>query len=135
MAARRKMIHTLFSIYRNEKRLLMILAGICVLAAIIFITIPFNNDISKMLPDGSESMRCYQTISDSAMFNKAPILFLAEDDTTFQTGEFAKKLERFVASLKDEKEIWRVDYKLLEQSPVETVHTARKYLLFFLRMQ
>ena len=128
MAARRKMIHTLFSIYRNEKRLLMILAGICVLAAIIFITIPFKNDISKMLPDGSESMRCYQTISDSAMFNKAPILFLAEDDTTFQTGEFAKKLERFVASLKDEKEIRRVDYKLLEQSPIETVRTLIPYL-------
>ena len=128
MAPRRKMIQILFSIYRNEKRLLMILAGICILAAVIFLTIPFKNDISKMLPDGSESMRCYQTVSDSAMFNKAPILFLAKDDTTFQTEEFSKKLEQFVASLKDEKEIRRVDYKLLEQSPVETVRTLIPYL-------
>lgn len=128
MAARRKMIQLLFSVYRNEKRLLFILAGICLLSAIVFATVPFKNDISKMLPDGSESMRCYQTISDSAMFNKAPLLFTAENDTVFQSAGFAEKLETFAASLKKEKEIRRIDYKLMEQSPVEMVRTLVPYL-------
>ena len=128
MAARRKMIHLLFSIYRNEKRLLFFLAGLCLLAAVTFLVRPFRNDISKMLPDGSESMRCYQTISDSAMFNKAPVLFIAEDDRLFQTDAFARKLNTFVQSLKEEKEIRRVDYKLMERSPTETIRTLIPYL-------
>ena len=128
MAARRKMIHLLFSIYRNEKRLLFFLAGLCLLAAVTFLVRPFRNDISKMLPDGSESMRCYQTISDSAMFNKAPVLFIAEDDRLFQTDAFARKLNTFVQSLKEEKEVRRVDYKLMERSPAETIRTLIPYL-------
>ena len=82
----------------------------------------FENDIARMLPDGSESARAYRKIADSAMFNKAMILLSADSPAPFSTPEFAEKCRALAERLrKCRPEILRVDCELFRGTPMESL--------------
>ena len=132
MAARnpviRPLIHVLFFLFRHLRVILCLLALLILTATGIFFTIPFGNDISRMLPDDSESARCYRKVADSAMFNKAPLLFRSGDPDLFRSAAFADKLARFIRSLETEPEIRRADWRLMSSTPTDAVREMVPYL-------
>lgn len=89
----------------------------------------FENDIARMLPDGSESARAYRKITDSAMFNKAMILLSADSPAPFSTPEFAEKCRALAEKLRAHKpEILRVDCELFRGTPMESLSALFAYV-------
>ena len=89
----------------------------------------FENDIARMLPDGSESARAYRKIADSAMFNKAMILLSADSPAPFSTPEFAEKCRALAERLrKCRPEILRVDCELFRGTPMESLSGLFAYV-------
>lgn len=125
---KKRLIHGLFILLRHPRitgAVLLILAAVSL--ASVF-TGTFRNDVSRMLPDGSEAARCYEIIARSSMFNKAPILFHAEDPGLFRTAEFSEKLERLVRLLEADERILRVDCRLLPGTPEEILSELVSYI-------
>ena len=75
----------LFPLFRRPALPACVILLLAAASLVILFAAPFRNDISRMLPDGSESMRCYRRLASSAMFNKAPLLFHADDPAVFRT--------------------------------------------------
>ena len=125
---KRRLIRPLLFLFRHPGIAGTILPVLSVVALISIFTGSFCNDVSRMLPDGSEAARCYETIARSSMFNKAPILFHADDPALFRTPEFSEKLERLVRLLEADKRILRVDYRLLPGTPEEILSELVSYI-------
>lgn len=129
-------VHGLFFLFRHPRISVSALAVLLLAALASLFSASFRNDVSRMLPDGSEAALCYETIARSSMFNKAPILFHADDPGVFRTPDFSGKLERLVRSLENDPRILRVDYRLLPGSPgeilSELVSHVPQYLPFSL---
>ncbi|MBO4490803.1 MAG: hypothetical protein J5944_05515 [Lentisphaeria bacterium] len=125
---KRHLVRLLFTLFRHPRIMGSVLL---ILAAVSLVSVfrgTFRNDVSHMLPDGSEAARCYETIARSSMFNKAPILFHAEDPGLFRTAEFSEKLERLVRLLSADERILRVDYRLLPGTPEEILSELVSYI-------
>jgi len=125
---KRRLIGLLFFLIRHPWITGAVLPVLSVVALISICTGAFRNDVSRMLPDGSEAAKCYETIARSSMFNKAPILFHAEDPALFRTPGFSEKLERLVRLLGSDKRILRVDYRLLPGTPEEIFSELVSYV-------
>lgn len=125
---KRRLIGVLFFLIRHPRITGAVLPLLSIAALVSVCTGAFRNDVSHMLPDGSEAAKCYETIARSSMFNKAPILFHAEDPRLFRTPEFSGKLERLVRLLEEDKRILRVDYRLLPGTPEEIFTELVSYI-------
>ena len=125
---KRLFVRLLFFPFRHPRITGAILPLLAAAALVSVLTGTFRNDVSRMLPDGSEAAKCYETIARSSMFNKAPILFHAEDPALFRTPEFSEKLEHLVRLLESDRRILRVDYRLLPGSPDEILSELVSYL-------
>ena len=123
-----RLVRLLFFLFRHPRITGIILPVLSAAALVSIFTGTFRNDVSRMLPDGSEAAKCYETIARSSMFNKAPILFHAEEPGLFRTPEFSEKLEHLVRLLESDKRILRVDYRLLPGSPDEILSELVSYV-------
>ena len=116
---KRRVVRLLFTLFRHPRITGAVLLILAAASLVSICTGAFRNDVSRMLPDGSEAAQCYETIARSSMFNKAPVLFHAEDPGVFRTPEFSEKLERLVRLLESDERILRVDYRFLPDAPEE----------------
>ena len=90
----------------------------------------FGNDIARMLPDDSESGRSYRKIRESSMFNKVMILLESEDQTLFESAEFAQSYDKLAQTLQsDPSTVRRVDYRLFRGDLRESLKELPAYCM------
>ena len=99
------------SIVLRHRKLAFVVVGLMVALSVVVITRGnFSNDISLLLPDGSESARVYRTMNRSEITNRVVISF-GFDEGAFKDVRLGAFLERTAGRLQQSPLVRRVEFR------------------------
>lgn len=97
--SRDRLSETLHFFQRHKRAVFASVAGLLLLSAAAFFTVPLEHSLSLMLPSGSESLRMIRFLEELDFSGKV-VFSISQKDETLSRAEFLTQVDAFAAELK-----------------------------------